>query len=347
MKILIINTCEWPFDEDSLNTAGLGGSETWCVQLSKAFVKKGQDVTILCNSETHRAQSGVQYISYNEINNIISQQKYDSIIISRDYSNLLSGIDYFKTSDNVFIQAHDVLIYGDGINKIKSFPCFKGVVTLSAYQERCIHNNCGLDWKYMTRIGNGIDPKLFENLNFTSNNKRLLFSSDYRRCGYILKDCIIPKLINLGTNNTGTDFCSYTKQDEIENNDNTQILGSLSKERLYQEMSNRYCWFYPGVFNETFCITMIENIMCENDIVAPLTYGMSSVIEPFVDDVSMKHRFDRNEDEFWMAVDEASNKINESINNHEKNAELRKELKNYVLSNYTWDIIADKWLKLV
>jgi glycosyltransferase involved in cell wall biosynthesis len=74
---------------------------------------------------------------------------------------------------------------------------------------------------------------------------------------------------------------------------------------------------------------------------------MSSVIEPFVDDVSMKHRFDRNEDEFWMAVDEASNKINESINNHEKNAELRKELKNYVLSNYTWDIIADKWLKLV
>ena len=112
-------------------------------------------------------------------------------------------------------------------------------------------------------------------------------------------------------------------------------------------MSNRYCWFYPGVFNETFCITMIENIMCENDIVAPLTYGMSSVIEPFVDDVSMKHRFDRNEDEFWMAVDEASNKINESINNHEKNAELRKELKNYVLSNYAWDIIADKWLKLV
>lgn len=92
---------------------------------------------------------------------------------------------------------------------------------------------------------------------------------------------------------------------------------------------------------------MIENIMCGNDIIAPLTYGLSSVIEPFVNDVSMKHRFDKSEEEFWMAVDEASNRINESFCNYKKGEELRKELKNYILSNYTWDIIADKWLKLI
>jgi glycosyltransferase involved in cell wall biosynthesis len=101
------------------------------------------------------------------------------------------------------------------------------------------------------------------------------------------------------------------------------------------------------VLNETFCITMLENIMCENDIVAPLTYGMTSVIEPFVGDVTMKYRFDSTEDEFWMAVDEAVNKINESFCDYEKGEELRKELKNYVLQNYTWDRIADKWLKII
>lgn len=346
MRILIINTVEWPFDENSLNS-GLGGSETWCVQLSEAFVRKGQDVTVLCCCETHRTQSGVQYINYYEINNILSQEKYDLIIISRHYSNLLSGIDYYKTSDNVFVQAHDIEIYGDDINKVKSFPCFRGISTLSAFQEKVIHDRCGVNWEYMIRIGNGIDPKLFENSNFTPTNKRLLFSSDYRRSGFILKDIIVPNLVNMGITNTGVDYCSYSPLD-IEQNEYTQIFGCLSKEQLYKEMSNRYCWFYPGVFSETFCITMLENIMCENDIIAPLTYGLSSVIEPFVDDVSMKHCFDdENSDEFWAAVDEAVNKINESITNHEKGEELRKELKNYVLCNYTWDRIADKWLKLV
>ncbi len=344
MRILIINPVNWSFDENSINS-GIGGSETWVVQLSEAFARKGIETVVLCNCETHLSQSGVWYLNYHELNNVLSQQKFELIIISREYSNLLSGIDYYKTSDNVFIQAHDVGIYGDDINKIKVFPCFRGISTLSAYQERNIHVKCGVDWKYMVRIGNGIDTRLFENLDYTPTNKRLLFSSDYARGGYILKDCVVPKLLNLGVD-TGSDFCSYMSRD-IEQNEYVQLFGCISKETLYKEMSNRYCWLYPGVFNETFCISMIENIMCENDIIAPLTYGLSSVIEPFVNDVSMKNRFDRSEDEFWMAVDEASNKINESINNHEKGEELRKELKNYVLSNYTWDRIADKWLKLV
>lgn len=345
MKILIINIVECPFDENSLNGTGLGGSETWCVQLAEAFNKKGHNTTVLCNCETHQTQSGVQYINYYEINDVLSQQKFDLIIISRYYTNLLSGIDYYKTSNNVFIQAHDHYIQGDDINKIKTFPCFKGVSTLSAYQERSLHDTCHIDWNNMVRIGNGVDPKLFENLNYTPINQRLLFSSDYRRGGSILKDKIVPSLINAGVN-IGVDFCSYTPYD-IEQNEYTNVLGNLSKESLYKEMSNRYCWFYPSIFNETFCITMIENIMCENDIITPLTYGLSSVIEPFIDDVSMKHRFDGSGDEFWDGVNEATERINESINNHEKGEELRKELKNYVLSNYTWDRIADKWLKLI
>lgn len=345
MRILIINVVEWPFDENSLIIAGLGGSETWCVQLAEAFNRKKQDVTVLCCCETHQTHSGVKYINYYEINNVLSQQKFDLIIISRHYSNLLSGIDYYKTSDNVFIQAHDYVISGDDIDKIKTFPCFKGVSTLSAYQERSIHANCHVDWRYMVRVGNGIDSNLFENLDLNPNNKRLLFSSNPLRGGYILKDIVIPKLINNGVD-TGVDFCSYDTT-VVEQNEYTNVLGSLSKESLYKEMSNRYCWFYPGVFNETFCISMIENIMCGNDIIAPLTYGLSSVIEPFINDVTMKHRFDTTEDEFWMAVDEASNRINESFCNYEKGEELRKELKNYILSNYTWDIIADKWLKLI
>lgn len=346
MKILLITRSGFQFDETSLNSTGLGGSETWCTQLSNAFSKKGHDTTVLCNCESHVSQLGVRYMNTNETSRVISEEKFDLIIISRDYSNLFSGIDYYKTSDNVFIQAHDYIIYGDEFSKIKNFPCFKGVATLSAYQEKSIHDNCYVDWQYMVRIGNGIDPELFNNLNYFPTNRRLLFSSQYLRGGDILKDYVSPRLVDSGADFLSPSY-SVNEIEGIEENECVRILGNLPKGELYKEMSNRYCWFYPGVFNETFCITMLENIMCENDIIAPLTYGMSSVIEPFVNDVSMKYRFDRSEDEFWMAVEEAVNKINESFCDYEKGEELRKELKNYALCNYTWDRIADKWLKLV
>ena len=173
----------------------------------------------------------------------------------------------------------------------------------------------------------------------------MLHSSCYDRGGSILEKNIVQsytKTIDGG----GVDFCSYTGIG-TNNNDVVNILGSLSKIDLYKQMANRYCWFYPLVNDETFCITMIENAYCENDLILPMAYGCSSILEPFNDEISMKHSFIKGNDEFKMAVDEATERIVKSITEHEKGENLRNEVKNYVINNYTWDVVADKWLKIM
>lgn len=339
MKIIILNLGDWKFDETSLNQIGLGGSETWAIQLADAFVRKKHDVSVLCNCSPHIAWNGVKYIPHSELDNIVVNNKYDLCIISRFFSNIMSPIEYYHMSENVFLQAHDNRVFSlDDINQITQLKCFKGICTLSGYQERCIHDNNGIGWDYMFRIGNGIDPQLFENIDCIPTNKNLLFSSDYRRGCNIIYESILPKL-----NGIVADCCSYLTN----SSENVNFIGSLNKHDLYTQMGNRFYWFYPCSVNETFCITALENIMCENDLILPINSGLITVLEPFINDITMKHTFTNGNEEYDLAVDEAVERINTSINNHEQGKELRAELKNYVLNKYTWDIIADKWLKLI
>jgi hypothetical protein len=345
MNILFIDiTYHQPLNENSINEIGLGGSETWLMQLSDAFTRKGHCVTICSECGSHLANNGIRFVAKSEMELLLKYNKFDLIIVTRCCNNILELIDQYHTCDNVYIQAHDIVIFFD-INP-HYFKCFKGVATLSAYQERLIHDHNYIEWDYMYRIGNGIDPTLFE-LDNTPKTRRLLWSSEYgQRGGSLLSQYILPRLSNSGVDYT---VPIYNINDIVglESNNDVSFLGSLNKHDLYHEMSQRYCWFYPLVWHETFCITMLENIMCENDIITPLTYGTHSVLEPYIDDIAMKYRFDRGEDEFRLAVDEAVERINDSFENREKGEELRRELKNYVLQNYTWDRIADKWLKLI
>lgn len=344
MKVIIINSVGISFDENSLNKSGLGGSETWAVQLSNAFKERNIDVTVMCSCNAHVANNGVQYASFSEFNNIMKTQKFDLCIISRFYSDLIGVIDECKACDNVWIQAHDPIIFGDTFDSIKCLPCFKGVATLSAYQERTLHEKNGVDWCCMARTGNGVDTRLFEGLDFTAKNKRLLHSSCFYRSGKIMKDEIAMRLGLLMDG--GVDFCSYADSPKEYDNVYSKYIGSFNKSDLYRQMAERYCWFYPLTMDETFCITMIENVMCENDIILPMNYGNTSVLEPFVNDVTMKHNFLGDKTEFDLAVNEAIDRIIKSVENHEEGEGLRMELKDYVLSNHTWDNVVDRWLKL-
>ena len=345
MKILIIIPTGLPFNENSILTTGCGGSETWAIQLSNAFCELGHEVMVLGFSAPHYARNGVQYVPIQESETVLRTRKFDLIISSRMHGNLIEVVDAFKTSDNVFIQAHDTFITGTDFSEIKKYPCFKGVSTLSAYQERTLHDENGVEWSYMHRIGNGIDERLFSDLDFTPKNQRLLWSSNFSRGGDIAEDHIVPAYIKKIAEG-GIDFCGYSNI-ESKRGEHVKILGSLNKPDLYKQMCDRYCWFYPSTFGETFCISLIENVMCENDLILPLDYGPMSVLEPFYPDITMKHKFDGGEDEFKLAVDEAAEKIVDSIENHEAGQELRSELKNYVLQNYTWTEVAKKWIKLV
>ncbi len=262
---------------------------------------------------------------------VLKDNKFDLIIISRHYRSYIREIEELGSCNNVYIQAHDTSIFGDSMDTVKQLKCFKGVATLSKYQEDCLHTRCGVDYNDMVRIGNGIDPDLFKDISITPQTTRLLFSSCYERGGDMVTNDLFPLINDVCE---GLDFCSYNNISYRVHN--AKYLGQLSKTQLYEEMGKRYFWFYPSTFDETFCITMIENIMAENDLVLPVKHGTTSVIEPFVNDVTMQHSFNnKGTEEYKLALEEAADRIKESIHNHDKGKELRAELKNHVLTNYT------------
>jgi glycosyltransferase involved in cell wall biosynthesis len=131
--------------------------------------------------------------------------------------------------------------------------------------------------------------------------------------------------------------------------DGIYYLGRYNKHQLYEEMSKHKVWFYPAIYPETFCITSLETALNGNLPVLPFRHGMATTFEPY-NGFFMKNRFK----EIWSidgnivenndaAINEAVNMIAEYMNNFDKYKNLQESLYNYVMNNYSWKKIVDKW----
>lgn len=346
MKIGIVNLAPCQFDETSIN-GSLGGSETWAVQFANELARReNMLVYVFAFCKTHKAANGVIWVDNNEIERVFKTEKFDVLIFSRVYSNCIEFIDQYKTCPNVYIQAHDPEIDGRAdFGRINGLDIVKGISTLSKYQEDSIHERNNAPLEKMFRIGNGIDLNLFEGLSFLPRQKNIMHSSCYDRGGNIMLNNILPELIKKDKDVTLT-LASYSNI-SADHFENVRMLGGLNKRELYMEMSQNYCWAYPLINDETFCITMIENAMCENDLILPMAYGNTSVLEPFVDRITMQHSFIKGDEEFKLAVDEMCGRIEDSFIHYDEHQELRDEIKNYVIQNYDWKVVVDKWLAAI
>ena len=349
MTIAIINNdSNHKFDETSINGA-IGGSETWVVEIASALRGKGADVMVFCACKSHISDDRVKYVSLDSLIWYLNHFKFDVIIISRFVYNLLDEIERHETSENVFIQAHD-----DGLNlgsKVNlQSPILKGVVALTQWHGMYLsmpHANCNIPLEKITLIPNGINPKDFPIIDNEKRDNTILWSSSPQRGLNILSDFIAPK-VKKEFKDFKVNVCGYgSNLSHVKNSDNINVLGQLSKRELYKEMSKHKCWFYPQTFHETFCITSIEHAINGCDLIMPLQYGPSHIFSQFRDKVGMKFYFDRDYEQFYYAIEEASYRICESLGNYEKNREIRKEIKNYLLETYTWDNVAEMWLALI
>lgn len=360
MNIGIIDIGWNELNINSIDNNALGGSETWLTQISKEF-SKNHRVDVYCETAERCNADNLTYIPLKDtIVNFLELKnngfKYDFIILNRliiRYNiNFIVLIKQYELTDNVFIQVHDLSIPNDRRDdhiyydqEIHDFlindNIVKGIITLNEWhKQNFILQYPSIQKDKIFCIPNGLDLDLFTYQNNNRDN-RILWSSHKDRGLDILINYIYP-IVKKEIPDFGIDVAGYGDLSDINTYDkDVKILGNLSKKDLYKEMSKHKAWFYPGTFPETFCLTMLEQIVNETIPVTPFTYGMKNVIG---NDLVRKYWSDNIDftSNFQKAVEISADKIiNILSNNYTKQEELINKAK-----EYTWGNTVDNYINL-
>lgn len=361
------------FNENSFYT-GCGGSETWAIQISKEFVSRGYYVIIFSNYENWFIyESGVEYVPLNMFYSRIEYQHFDYFIFTRcvykDYYEKLVN----NGCTNIYVQSHDMFVWNTNIYDKKykyidnEYPYIKKYIALTNFHkwELMHYNNIPKD--KIEVIGNGLDSDIFNeveqlNINVEKDNE-ILWTSAFGRGGNILVDYILP-IVKNEIPDFKVNICGYADNipDEIKNNKNVNILGTLTKEEYYKEFMKHKVWFLPCVVVEDFGICAAEAVMCGAHVVSPYLHGMQDVLSPFLP-FAMQHKYniiqtdeyhygtyklEMSYSDFRDTNNEAAYAIINIIKNYD-NILLKKILasqKKYVTEKYTWENIVNDWIKM-
>lgn len=344
---------------NSLNPLGaaLGGSETWLIQISREFAKEN-NVDLYCNSNIrYRKDHNVNiYNSYN-IKQQLSNMHYDFIILNRFlYKDGINWPKYIKEHNiaaHVYVQLHDLSIVqaaeGNAIfeadhdfNDELINSGFVTIVTLNEFhKENTLLQYPTILSQNIICIPNGIDLTLFSN-TIKEKDNRILWSSCPERGLDILVNDIYP-IVKRKIPDFGIDIASYNEYDDnidISEKD-IKYIGRLSKSDLYAEQSKHKLWFYPATFAETFCITMIENILNGCKVVSPLAYGTEATLGDYADKIKMQNNF---EDNYTEAVKEASDKIIAILCDNSPEP-IYSEICNKIRTEYNWTYSVNAYIE--
>lgn len=345
----------------------IGGSETWFFQIAEQFSEKAC-VDVFFNfkdkSALHYKKNNNLFFHDKEtIFEVLNKRHYSFIISSRHIvENGVYLSDYIKQNniaDRLYIQVHDLSLFTDSHNghilgmdeeytKMLINDDFVTLVALNSWHKEYILKQYCVPENRIICAPNGIDLSMFDIPCGTKDN-RILWSSCAERGLDILIDKIYP-LVKDHIPDFGIDIAGYNDIDKntynIDGKD-IRILGKLSKEELYNEQRKHKVWFYPGTFAETFCITLIENIMNDNIVVSPFTYGMAGTLEPFVEEIKCGDGFFNQSDIIYTSALSA-NMIIKILSNEQYRQKVLNEqygkIKEYIREKYNWKYSVECYL---
>ena len=289
MNIGIFAVYATAFDEKSIELP-LGGSETWAIQLADAFRALGHGVTVVCGcAERHTTETGAEYVPIREFEKGRGWT-FDLAIASRYWRDFLRLWAGRGKARRVFLQLHDdhapntngALVGGTLADKI---------VTLTDWHRRYIQEKYSLRDEDMAVIPNPVDARLFPDVDVERRtaDHAVLWSSCPTRGLEILAKYVAP-LVRQAVPDFSVKAVTYSQPEQrrCAGLEDVEWLEPMNKRQLYAEMCKHAVWFYPSVFDETFCITLAENAYAGNHIVMHPDFGTTefagisdNVVAPF------------------------------------------------------------------
>ena len=262
----------------------LGGSEKAVAYLSKYFSNNFN--IYICGGVKKEIINNISYIPFDELNNLINNTYFHTIIISRyiSFYNIYPQTKFYQS----YIWAHDTMLlsYGSELNVdeilIKYNNKIKGCICLTEYHKELYKNIYPILQNKISIINNGINCDQFP-INIKKQTNKFIYTSCTERGLEILLN-LWPSIINNIPNATlvissyndfpNNDFDIKLKQ-IIDKYPSITHLGKLNTSKLYKEMASSDFWLYTCIYPETSCITALEILMSQ---VIPIYYDIGALI---------------------------------------------------------------------
>ena len=257
-----------PWSGSSINTEGVGGSETYIIEMSRNIAKiTNFNVYVFCRTNMEELFDNVIYRNINEYIPFLNQNKIHTCIISR-FSEYIP-VTVHNNVDNIFLVVHDLLPSG---NIIPMNDKLKGIFCMTQWHRDYFLNVFPMLKNITYIFPNGININKYYVGGIKKKKHSFIYSSFPNR-GLVTLLKMFPKIREKLPNATLNVFCDIknswvqsVSKDEInevemlleKHKDCVTNHGWVSKNVLQKYWLQSDIWLYPCTFKETFCITALE-----------------------------------------------------------------------------------------
>ena len=371
-KIVIWTGPAWePWTKETVDK-GMAGSETWAAYLAIAFAKRGFGVVIyndlpegdrdLFLKQDYDVPEGVNsvspgvskgYVAYRHHTHLVEDLKYDTV----DYFISSRTVDPFALNIHAihrYVMVHDIWLSHDNKYDCKEW-LIEGFGYLSQWHKEFLKSHHSLSDSKLFLTANGVDMDLYKDVDQVQKKNQITYSSSPDRGLFELLK-MFPKLrevcpdlklvVAYGFYNWETaakargdeNALAYIKAiKKAMEQDGIEFVGRVSKKELAQYQMESKWWFYPTWFQETFCISSVENGLAKNALLSTDLAGLKTTVG--VAGILLKG--DSHTEEYQNNfIEEAKKLITDGQHSNEMAMKALTKMK-----QYSWDTIAEGWMK--
>lgn len=328
---------EW--DEDTLRTKGLGGSETALIYMARALHDiTGLRVRVFNDRAVKVEKDGVSFEPLNTMHAYFREKMPMAHIAWRHNIPL--------TAAPTYLWCHDLSYVGveNGINYTK-------ILALSRFHKHWLHNLFNIPNDKIAVTRNGIEPSRWDTPKVQKNPNKVIFSSSPDRG----LDRAIQVMDSVHKELEGTEIhCFYGfdgmrlmgKHDDVARLEKmiadrpwVKMHGNITQTELTKHFNEAAVWLYPTSFLETYCITAIE-ALCSGVYPVVRKYGGLADTLKEAADKGMATLVDLD------CNDESSRAV---YARHVINALTQKKWESVVASpeHFSWHNVAMEWTELM
>jgi len=328
-----------PWTGRDILTKGIGGSETWVIEMARYIQKSGHfQVYVFCNCSKEETFEEVEYLHLRNYLSFCVEYDIHTCIVSR-YSEYLPAT-FESTAENVYLILHDLGPTGVVIpihKKLKKvfclsewhvgyfterFPALKHLTMALSYG--CDMNNFDIQKDYT------IQKNQYQFIYSSFPNRGLLpllemwpsiLHKQPVASLHIFSD-VDGEWVNQVAPETMQKIKDLLSKYKEKGGLNITYHGWVSKDVLAKAWKTSDFWLYPCTFMETFCLTALEAAISK-------TMVITSDLAALKNNVGNRGILIPGNPETWEWKNDALIQLFDIMDNKEK-------INHYVSSNYDW-----------
>ena len=326
------------WDPDSVKS-GITGAEEAVIYISQKLAKLGYRVIVLANPPENSSHS-LPDANPRFVDTCIKEEINFDIAISWRQSWI--GKELRKRATKVYLWPHDAYLVHVTNEQINSFD---DVLWISKWQRENWISKHPAFVMFTKIFGNAVNPDQFESVQERKNPYSCIYGSNYAQGLEILLDNW-PEIKRQFPRASLDIYYGWQHwgmlAPEKEAKARSQIIllrlldvhehGLVGHDELNRAYEQASIWTYPCILTEKFCITALR---------AQFAGALPVIIEGSALNETVRYGFSTSSSENYLSTLIEAMQTIENIS-----LEKRREMREFILKEFTWELIAEKWKEL-